>query len=111
MIEAQARERDPVAGLSDKQRVMLRSIRRLTIEGELEGQDLAFWGIKWLLDTTNASESAATSRALRRLEARGLVVRMSQKSGGRRTTHVRITPAGRAAAACMASSEAIEGNG
>jgi len=51
----------------------------------------------WLYGKPNASDSAVFSRALRHMEATGLVVRLS-RWGGTKTTHVRLTPYGRAEA-------------
>jgi hypothetical protein len=51
----------------------------------------------WLGHEPSAAQSAVFSRALRRLEQLGLVFRVS-RWGSTRTTHVQLTPAGRAAA-------------
>jgi len=51
----------------------------------------------WLGHAPTPAESAVFSRTLRNMEAMGLLVRVS-RWGGRRATHVRLTPAGRAEA-------------
>jgi hypothetical protein len=52
---------------------------------------------RWLGHAATASESAVFSRALRNMEAMGLVLRVN-RWGGSKTTHVRLTAAGRAEA-------------
>jgi len=52
---------------------------------------------RWLGHAPTASESAVFSRALRNMEAMGLVVRVS-RWGGSRATHVQLTDMGRAEA-------------
>jgi hypothetical protein len=74
---------------------------------------LKYWGIRItpLPAGTSRSESASQSRAIKRLEDRGLIQRRNQCSGDRycaeeyqpvfrqhRTTHLRFTPEGRARA-------------
>ena len=49
---------------------------------------------RWIGHTPSPSESAVFSRALRNMEAMGLVVRVSRWGGGR-ATHVYLTPLGR----------------
>jgi hypothetical protein len=49
---------------------------------------------RWLGHAPTASESAVFSRALRNMEAMGLVVRVN-RWGGSKTTHVRLTATGR----------------
>lgn len=61
---------------------------------------------RWLGHAPTPSESAVFSRALRNMEAMGLVVRVS-RWGGSRATHVQLTDAGRAEAErLMADQEA-----
>jgi DNA-binding MarR family transcriptional regulator len=57
------------------------------------------WGVPWR-STRSATPAvrAAVSRALKRLEQRGLVVRSNQVSGGPWTTHVKLTEIGRTVA-------------
>ena len=67
-----------------------------------ERQDYDKFGVRhnlarWLHDEPTPSNSAVFSRALRNMEAMGLVVRVS-RWGGSKTTHVRLTPLGRAEA-------------
>ena len=52
---------------------------------------------RWLGHAPTPSESAVFSRALRNMEMMGLVVRVN-RWGGSKTTHVRLTPRGRAEA-------------
>jgi DNA-binding MarR family transcriptional regulator len=59
-----------------------------------------YWGVKWKTGTTTRVRDASLSRALRRLEQRGYVKRQNQVSGDdpeykHRTTHVKLTDAGR----------------
>ena len=56
---------------------------------------------RWLGHPPTPSESAVFSRTLRNMEAMGLLVRIS-RWGGRRSTHVRLTPPGRAEAERLA---------
>jgi len=52
---------------------------------------------RWLGYAPTPSDSAVFSRALRNMEAMGLVLRVN-RWGGSKTTHVRLTPLGRAEA-------------
>jgi hypothetical protein len=52
---------------------------------------------RWLGHAPTPSDSAVVSRALRNMEDRGLVVRISQWDG-RRATHIQLTDMGRAEA-------------
>ena len=111
----------PVAhGLSKLQGAILRSLWHVTtlVEAEVEGAASSdHWGIPWHprgnAPRWTASNRAAVSRALRRLEQRGLLVRMNRTvtigvsdsaTGGpprmasRRTSEVRLTELGRAVA-------------
>lgn len=102
-------------GLSDLQRGILRHVLRQCQDIETSGDDydrdeLAEWGVAWRPfgdRRPNGSERAAMSRALRRLESRGLVQRRNVRSGDRflegfrplspftRTHSVRLTDKGR----------------
>jgi len=53
---------------------------------------------RWLGRPPSRSDSAVFSRALRRMEDMGLLVRVNRWGGSSRTTHVRLTPLGRAEA-------------
>lgn len=52
----------------------------------------------WLGDDPTGAEARAASRAYVALEGRGLLERHNLTSGGTRTTHLRLTPAGEAIA-------------
>src|SRR4051794_21978584 len=66
-------------------------LSRLAVEAARKGSDVA----RWYPGPQSISESKATSRALRRLERRGLVVRLREPGpGGLQTTRVRLTVAG-----------------
>ena len=71
---------------------------RFGVRHDLEG---------WLGYPPSASDSAVFSRTLRQMEDRGLVERVS-RWGGRRTTHLRLTPAGRRLARELAEEESAE---
>ena len=67
-----------------------------------ERQEYQAFGVRhdlarWLGHAPTASDSAVFSRALRNMEAMGLVVR-ANRWGGSKTTHVRLTASGRAEA-------------
>jgi len=71
-------------------------------EARRRRRELDAWGVRydlarWLMRPTTPSDSAVFSRAMRNMDDMGLLVRVS-RWGGRRTTHVRLTPAGLAAA-------------
>ena len=71
-------------------------------EARRRRRELDAWGVRydlarWLMRPTTASDSAVFSRAMHNMDDMGLLVRVS-RWGGRRTTHVRLTPAGLAAA-------------
>jgi len=53
---------------------------------------------RWLGCPPSRSDSAVFSRVLRRMEDMGLLVRVNRWGGSSRTTHVRLTPLGRAVA-------------
>jgi hypothetical protein len=55
---------------------------------------------RWLGHAPTASDSAVFSRALRNMEAMGLVLRVN-RWGGSKTTHVRLTASGRTEAERM----------
>jgi hypothetical protein len=59
---------------------------------------------RWLGHAPTPSESAVFSRALRNMEAMGLVARIN-RWGGTKTTHVQLTDAGRALAEQMAAEQ------
>lgn len=81
------------------------ALRRRRSEYELFGvrHDLA----RWLGHPPTPAESAVFSRALRNMEMIGLVVRVN-RWGGRRATHVRLTPLGRAEAERVARESQAE---
>jgi hypothetical protein len=91
------------AGLSRLQRHILRLLHEWALQirdsGDIRAQViLDFWGVPWRPGAHHshwtASRRAAYSRALRRLEQRGLVLRVSRgrtRTSGR-TTHVWIIP-------------------
>lgn len=130
--------------LSFLQRVILRTLLDMHIEGE--AHDVAFavarpemkamhdqtaiWGAQWnpsrIFDDFDRAVSADISRAVGRLEKRGLVIRQSQRRGtpdsGRartspdsmppvRCTHVLLTPSGRAIASEIQNTEEANENG
>jgi hypothetical protein len=82
-----------------------------------DGMVLGHWGIPWSgrhVKVTRRDQSwtgrgqsarqrAADSRALRRLEYRGLIVRRNRIGDGRYTTHVRLTDEGKAVAQRLTS--------
>jgi hypothetical protein len=59
---------------------------------------------QWLGHPASPSESAVFSRALRNMEAMGLVLRVN-RWGGSRTTHVQLTADGRAEAERLAKEQ------
>ena len=103
-------------------RRMLEAYERLEAPGpgaEYSRRSLEAWGVRWdhlrnAAGWETPSQAAAASRALRRLEDRGLLRRRNQHSGDRymnhnpfsydplahkhRTTHAQFTPDGRAEA-------------
>ena len=91
-------------GLSDQQKWILRTVFWLYDYAERNATDygrrmVEIWGIhwtpsRWHQDWT-ASDRASVSRALKRLEGRGLVLRTNDWGGDRRTNHVRLTEQGR----------------
>src|SRR5258708_31644639 len=104
------------AGLSDTQANILRyALRRYqwveTHGNESSRRQAAMWGIPWCPwrkdDRPNGSDRASVSRALRRLESRGLVQRRNDYRGDRwqespddngvrfRTLQVKLTAEGR----------------
>jgi hypothetical protein len=84
--------------LSELQRVILRHIWSETLEQGLLSVAIPWAPSAWLGPWTRA-DAAASSRALRRLERRGLVERLpARPAGAHRTTHVRLTDRGRAVA-------------
>lgn len=106
-------------GLSALQADILRYVLSNTQHIEENGSDnyrweVAYWGIHWRPfgdGHPNASERASMSRALRRLDARGLVQRRNSHSGDRhqerqdrerpavtRTICVKLTEEGRSVA-------------
>ena len=97
--------------LSEQQQNILLHLIRKTIFAESHGHDgckeyAPCWGVTWLVGPCSRSECASISRALRRLEARGLIVRRNDMSrGSRRTTCVRFTDVGRDLAERLADEE------
>ncbi len=112
-----------VKKLSRVQKRMLLDLLTCTRQVELHGgetarNELRFWGVRWSVLRRNLEKSpavcAAHSRALRRLERRGLVVRSNDNSGvpctGKRagqtrTTRVRLTDLGRGVAESLTAAE------
>ena len=100
------------AKLSQLQRSLLLSLYGPCVDftPEQAASDPAFlhFGCRLKLNTAGRSDSAAVSRAMRRLEDRGLLLRQNQSTGNpatgqcrhtaaephNRTTHVRLTLAG-----------------
>jgi len=77
-----------------------------------ERQELEQFGIRhdlerWLGYPPSPSDSAVFSRTLRRMEDKGLLIRVS-RWGGRRTTHVRLTPSGKRRAEGLLSKPDVE---
>lgn len=114
-----SRQNFRVNRLSPYQRAVLRWVLDRYRECEEPGMlsdsgrgQLRIWGVPvWRREACSRSESASRSRALRRLEADGLIRRRSQVSGDwyqpdgipdygtqPRTTHLQLTEAGRALA-------------
>jgi hypothetical protein len=78
----------------------------------LERQEYRECGVRhdlaqWLGHPPSPSDSAVFSRALRNMEAMGLVLRLN-RWGGSKTTHVRLTPLGRAEAERLAGERHAE---
>lgn len=74
-----------------------------------ERQEYQVFGVRhdlaqWLGHPASPSESAVFSRALRNMEAMGLVLRVN-RWGGSKTTHVRLTAGGRAEAERLAKEQ------
>ena len=74
-----------------------------------ERQEYQAFGVRhdlaqWLGHPASPSESAVFSRALRNMEAMGLVLRVN-RWGGSKTTHVRLTASGRAEAERLAKEQ------
>lgn len=90
--------------LSRLQKKILEVIWEHTTYIEAHGNDFAkkmlnIWGVSWYpakgYDDWSRSDSASISRALHRLQARGLVERNNDITDNRqRTTRVKLTPAG-----------------
>jgi len=88
----------PEPRLSELQRVILRHLWSETLEGGVLSAQIPWAPSDWLGPWTRA-DAAAASRALHRLERRGLVERLpARPAGARRTTHVRLTDRGRTVA-------------
>jgi hypothetical protein len=111
-------------GLSDKQRVVLgwlaKAERDLDTRGShLQRRELFGFGVPWYMRSRNGItpvERASDSRALARLERRGLLLRQNSGTGKarvspdqphNRTTHVRLTADGRRAAQVPAASSRV----
>jgi len=74
-----------------------------------EQQEYQAFGVRhdlaqWLGHPASPSESAVFSRALRNMEAMGLVLRINRWGSGK-TTHVRLTASGRAEAERLAKEQ------
>ena len=90
-------------GLSWAQRDILvylwEETQRYEAHGDRGRDQARGWGIPWrpsrIYRDLTRSDRAAISRSIRRMEERGLLYRLNDWSGKRRTTHVRLTPAGR----------------
>ena len=96
--------------LSHQQRAVLFWVARWMVHIEAAGTDTArarlpVWGVPWHTGRNlSPARRASMSRAVQRLEARGLVLRTNPTSGllrrtradlaPRRATHLRLTPAG-----------------
>jgi hypothetical protein len=91
---AAAADVPPEPRLSEHQRVILRHLCSEAIEEGLVSVAIPWAPSHWYGAWTRA-DAAAFSRALRRLERRGLVERLpARPSGATRTTHVRLTARG-----------------
>ena len=93
--------KDAAAKLSRVQKAILARLYDRQVDGSPWSR-FNKWGSPWGTEATR-SEAAARSRALKRLEERGLVLRQNYVSGRvrrtrlephSRTTHVQLTPAG-----------------
>ncbi len=95
LVEARRLEAIPEEFAQDSDRDFRSALRREHREYQEHGirHDLAYW----LGHPPTPAESAVYSRALRNMETLGLLVRVN-RWGGRRATHVRLTPRGRAEA-------------
>lgn len=102
-----------VTGLSAQQREILLWIVQQTHLADA-GLRSFFWSwrskdgtryVGWRQHGFTRSESASSSRALRRLEQRGLLERANWCSDAKRTTAVRLTPLGRSTAETLAETE------
>jgi hypothetical protein len=71
--------------LSKDQRAILLHLYRLHLEAQPR-IGLAPWGVTWKTSGTR-SEQASISRSLRRLEARGLILRQNSRSGNNATAY------------------------
>jgi hypothetical protein len=73
------------------------------------GEEEDFWGVRWLRirsESPTRAQSAAYSRAVRRLEQRGILVRRNQYTGRpRRLTHLALTDLGRVTVRGLAEEE------
>ena len=96
----------PDRGLSKLQKTILCWLLEQYKHIESTGEKISVWGIDWnpsgrwysLYHRQNhwtATKRADVSRALRRLEQRGLVIRKNSVSDGMRTTDVLLTTTGR----------------
>jgi hypothetical protein len=77
-------------GLSKMQKFMLFTL----YQWHLAGRSVEDWGIPWRTTGTR-SDQASLSRALRRLEERGLVLRQNQHGEGAIDGRPRLDPIGR----------------
>lgn len=85
-------------GLSWSQRRLLRQLFALQQEASAEAEGVLWEPAKWQRQEGKPwteSARAATSRTLRRLEERGLLVRLGGGEERRRTDRVRLTEVGR----------------
>lgn len=108
-----------VNDLSEQQRVVLRWLHRQeyrleTLGSPVQRRDLHGFGVPWQDRCAEGGitpvERASDSRALARLERRGLILRQSIRRARQsadephgRTTHVQLMPAGRIVAKAIAT--------
>ena len=89
---------DELRRLSPLQRFILAEVYEATLHEQKSGKYSDCWGARWTLSKSiknpTRAQSAAASRALRRLDQRGLVIRRNDVSEGNRTTCVKLTDEG-----------------
>lgn len=93
-----------MSGLSVLQKEVLTFLYRETLVLDERGSNRArYWGVRWRPHAETPTAQAALSRAVRRLEQRGLLVRKNERTGGNRngrpipwrTTHLQLTAEGK----------------